>query len=182
MDSLHGFFLVASLHQLDPNFAKAVILVFGHNESGAFGVIVNDFQRKNQGLQLPFDRMSRSQNASIHWGGPVKGPLMAVHARGFFGEWELLPGVFMSRRKQNVFALVQRHVQPCKIFKGYVGWGPGQLENEVEQEIWHVVPAAPQLIFHETGNLWERLSRLVSRLMFLAMFNIQYAPGDPLLN
>ena len=74
---------------------------------------------------------------------------MAVHMNASLGERQFLPGVFFSAREKNVLRLMRRMEQPCKVFMGYAGWGPGQLEYELEQGIWRVVPATPEQIFSD---------------------------------
>jgi putative transcriptional regulator len=182
MNSLQGCFLVAAPHQLDPNFFQAVILVVQHTKRGAFGVIVNaqdeDGHRggqQNHGLPSP-------SKVKLCFGGPVTGPLMAVHTKAPLGERRLLPGVFFSGKERNVLSLMWGAEQPCKIFTGYAGWGAGQLDYEVEQGIWRVVPATPQQIFSNDTRLWEQLSRQASRIQLRMVFNIKHIPRDPLLN
>ena len=183
MNSLRGHFLVAAPHQLDPNFVKAVILVVGHTERGAFGVIVNGSGREID----PPPPQTRSMALSAQprrpaFGGPVTGPLMAVHTKPSLGERQVLPGVFFSAKEKNVSALIGRAAQPCKLFAGYAGWGPEQLDYEVEQGVWRVVPATPAQVFSESRDLWEQLSRQASRLQLRLMFHIKHLPASPLLN
>jgi putative transcriptional regulator len=107
---------------------------------------------------------------------------MAVHTNASLGERQFLPGVFFSGKEKNVLALMWQAEQPCKILMGYAGWGPGQLNYEVEQGVWRVVPATPEQIFSENSDLWERLSRQASRMQLRLMFNIKHIPANPLLN
>jgi putative transcriptional regulator len=182
MDCFHGQFLVAGSRQLDPNFARTVVLVVGHSSRGAFGVVMNGTVRQSARLgQGNTPRFPRGK-ARLFLGGPVTGPLMAVHTRAEFGEWRLVPGVFFSRKEKNVLALLRRAERPCKLFAGYAGWGPGQLEQEVQQGTWRVVPATPAQIFAGSGDLWQQLSREASRLQLRLLFNIKHVPADPLLN
>ncbi|MGA2620464.1 MAG: YqgE/AlgH family protein [Thermoguttaceae bacterium] len=182
MKSFQGHFLVAALHQSDPNFVRVVMLVVGHTQRAAFGVIVNDATEQRSRLQQRNSRRRPPGRPRLYFGGPVTGPLMAVHTKASLGERRLLPGVFFSAKEKNVLSLMRQTEHPCKVFTGYAGWGPGQLDYEVEQGIWRVVPATPGLVFSDTGDLWEQLSRQASRLQLLTMFNIKHIPADPLLN
>jgi putative transcriptional regulator len=182
MDSFQGRFLVAARHQLDPNFAKTVILVCGHTKHAAFGVVVS---RSREGDNWAAPRNARLRSAGmarLFEGGPVTGPLMALHTGAFAGERQILPGVFFSRREQNVLTLMRRLAHSCRIFTGYVGWGSGQLDFEVQRGTWRVVPATPEQIFEQDSNLWEQLSVQASRLQLQSMFHIRHFPLDPLLN
>ena len=182
MKSYQGHFLVRAPHQLDPNFVKAAILVVGHNDKGSFGVIANSAGEESCRLQQRNCRWCSPGKLKFFFGGPVTGPLMAVHTKASLGERQFLPGVFFSGKEKNVLALMRQAKQPYKIFIGYTGWGPGQLDYEVKQGIWRVVPATPEQIFSEDSDLWEQLSRQVSRLQLRVMFNIKHIPADPLLN
>jgi putative transcriptional regulator len=182
MQSFQGHFLVAAPHQLDPNFVEATILVVEHTNRGAFGVIVNSAGEESSRLQQRNGRWCSPEKLRFFFGGPVTGPLMAVHTKAFLGERQVLPGVFFSGQEKNVLALMRQAKQPYKIFFGYAGWGPGQLDSEVAQGIWRVVPATSEQIFSEDSDLWERLSRQASRLQLRMMFNIKHIPADPLLN
>ena len=123
MKSLQGHFLVAAPQQLDPNFVEAVVLVVEHAEHGAFGVIVSCPSNGLEGISQRRSTKPRwSEGPRLHFGGPVTGPLMAVHTDEVFGELEVLPGVFFAGREKNVLALMRSREQPCKVFAGYVGW------------------------------------------------------------
>jgi putative transcriptional regulator len=182
MNSYQGHLLVAAHQQLDPNFVEAVILVVGHTNRGAFGVIVNRPREEGRRLQQRNYRWCFRERLRFCVGGPVTGPLMAVHTKAPLGERQFLPGMFFSAKEKNVFALMWQAEQPCKMFMGYAGWGPGQLDDEVRRGIWRVVPATPAQVFSEDRDLWEQLSRQASGLQLRTMFNINYIPADPLLN
>ena len=107
---------------------------------------------------------------------------MAIHTKAVLGERQLLPGVFFAGKEKNVLSLMGQTKHQCKIFTGYAGWGPRQLDYEVEQGIWRVVPATPEQIFSDTSDLWEQLSREASRRQLRTMLNINHIPADPLLN
>ena len=107
---------------------------------------------------------------------------MAVHTQASVAERQFLPGVFFSAKEKNVLPLMGQSRHACKVFTGYAGWGPGQLDYEVEQGVWRVVPATPEQIFSDGRDLWEQLSRQVSRLQLQTMFHIKHIPADPLQN
>ncbi len=156
--SFQGHFLVAAQHQLDPNFVEAVILVVEHAERGAFGVIVN----RPRDRQAVISRQSgakrrRPKREGVFFGGPISGPLMAVHMDRSFAEIEVVPGVFFAGKDKKVRALMRSREQPCKVFAGYAGWASGQLEQEVQDGVWRAVPATAERIFASDDNLWEEL-------------------------
>jgi putative transcriptional regulator len=182
MNSFQGQFLVAARRQLDPNFAKTVILVCAHAKRGAFGVIVSQSADGDSHPEQCSAKCRCSGRARLFRGGPVTGPLMAIHMRAFLGEWQILPGVFLSREEKNVLTLMWRSLHPCRIFTGYVGWGAGQLDSEVQEGTWQVVPATVDQIFDGGSDLWERLSLQTPRPRLLSMLNIRHFPLNPQWN
>ena len=181
--SLQGHFLVAAPHQLDPNFVKTVILVVEHADRGAFGVIVNCPRDRHVAISRQArSRRRRAERPRLYFGGPVTGPLMAVHTDESFAEVEVLPGVFFAGREKKVLALMRSSEHPCKVFAGYTGWGPGQLEHEVEAGIWRAIPATAANIFSSGGDLWEDLLRQACDSLLQVMCNIKHIPSDPSMN
>ena len=147
MNSLQGHLLVAVPHQLDPNFVETVILVVAHTNRGAMGVILN--RPKPQRRQPLWQRRTRRQpgKPALYFGGPVTGPLMAVHTDPSHSEMRIMPGVFFSGKKENVLAALRNKRQLCKLFLGYVGWGPRQLEYEVQIGVCASSPARSERYF-----------------------------------
>ncbi len=183
MMSLQGRFLVAAPHQLDPNFVQAVILVIEHADRGALGVIVNRPRDRHEALSRRRSAKPRwPEGPKLYFGGPVTGPRMAVHTDELFSEIEVLRGVFFAGRRENVHALARSREQACKLFTGYTGWGPGQLELEVENGIWRATAATAAEIFSSGDNLWERLLRQAFDSLLAVMCNIRHIPSDASLN
>ena len=156
MTSLAGSFLVASPMLEDPNFARAVVLLLQHGPDGAFGLVVNR-PAHIEGVPLP-----------LFAGGPcpVEGVLM-VHGHA---EWaqpapdqpkaQIAPGIFVGDASCLSRISDAQPGQPLRfrIFRGYAGWGPEQLEGELEAGAWRVVPASGQLLFGTPPEeLWGRL-------------------------
>jgi len=153
MSSLAGSFLVARPVLQDPNFRQSVVLMLQHGSEGAFGLVVNR-PAKTQGLPFP-----------VFNGGPCKAQgLMMVHGHT---EWPggdakgVAPGIFlgdaaclkMAADAKSVVALRYR------VFMGYAGWGPGQLEGELSSGAWAVVPATGDALFGtDVEELWIGLT------------------------
>lgn len=179
MHSFQGEFLVAAPWQHDPNFVETVILVVEHSDQGAFGVILN-CPRERQQISPQERRTERlsSGKAQMFSGGPVTGPLMAIHGDRSLAEREILPGVFFSGKEEKVISLVRQTKHPYKIFTGYAGWGSGQLEYEIEQGVWRVVAATTDQIFSISDTLWKQLSRQVFEMQVQSLFHINHIPLD----
>jgi putative transcriptional regulator len=183
MQSLQGHLLVAVPHQLDPNFVQTVILVVQHSDQGAVGLILNCPREQSHGDLGQSKAERRSGNkANLYFGGPVTGPLMAMHCDPSLGEIEILPGLFFSGGEENVLAAMRQKRQPCRIFAGYAGWGPKQLEYEIDQGAWRTVEATVERVFSHSEDLWYELHGEAVETMFRAMLHLRYIPSDPMLN
>jgi putative transcriptional regulator len=183
MKSLTAHFLIASSELADPNFFRAVVLVFRHNEEGAAGVIIN--RRMGATIKQIWEQVSESPcqcDAPLYMGGPVEGPLMALHADTAFSEMMILPDVHVSTGRDMLEKLVERDEPPLRFFVGYAGWGEGQLERELRDGSWLVAPATAEQIFGEIEELWERLTRSVVSDAFISALKIKHVPPDPSLN
>ena len=183
MKSLQAHFLVATRRQVDPNFVEAVILVVKHSDRGAFGLIVNC--PRDRHLTISRQRRTRARFAEgprLYFGGPVTGPPMAVHTHESLSEIEVLPGVFFAGKEKNVLAVMRSPEQPCKVFTGYTGWGPRQLEHELENGTWRAIPATPATIFFNGGNLWNMLMRQAFDSLLQVLCHTKHLPSDTSLN
>jgi putative transcriptional regulator len=183
MASLAGHFLVASPHLLDPNFVRAVVLLVQHTEQGALGIVMNRPVNKTvQDLWREIGGGPCSSTQPVHLGGPVSGPLMAVHRHAALAELEILPGLYFCASKQNLDTLVEQSKEPFKIFVGHSGWGPGQLDNELSQGAWLTTPATLDLIFFDGGDLWHTVTRQIGRNLLQTMLHLKEFPPDPTVN
>ncbi len=182
MESLEGQLLLASPQLVDPNFVRTVVLLVQHNDEGAFGLVINRPTGKTvQELWKQVGESPCENRQPVHLGGPVSGPLMAIHAADGLAEMEIIEGVYFAAKKQNLDELVRREV-PFKVFVGHSGWGPGQLEGEIEQGAWRVLPAKQADVFDPADDLWQRLMQRALTGILPEMLGIKHVPPDPSLN
>jgi putative transcriptional regulator len=182
MESLEGQLLLASPQLLDPNFVRTVILLVQHNDMGALGLVINRPTGKTvQELWKQVGESPCESQQPVHLGGPVQGPLMAIHTVDDLAEMEIVEGVFFAAKKQNLDELVRRDVR-FKLFVGHSGWGPGQLEGEVEQGAWRAIPAKLEDILDPADDLWQRLMQRAVVGVLPEMLGIKHVPVDPSLN
>jgi putative transcriptional regulator len=183
MQSLEGHFLVASPHLLDPNFVHAVILLVEHNEQGALGVVINRPTSKLvKDLWHDVGEAPCDSQRPVFLGGPVSGPLLAIHQQQSLGEAEILPGVYFAAKKANLDQLVQDDQRPFKIFVGHAGWAPGQLESELESGAWFATPAKSEDLFREETDLWAEVKNHIGDSLLQSVLKIKEIPSDPSLN
>jgi putative transcriptional regulator len=184
MASFEGHFLLASRRLLDPNFVHTVVLLIEHNDTGALGVVLNRPTSKTvQELWRQVGNSPCECLEPVHLGGPVSGPVMALHTLHDVAETEIVPGVYFAAKKPNLDDLVCRSGDHrCKLFVGHAGWGPGQLESEIEQGAWHTAPATLEDVFDDADDLWQRLVEHFEGVSLPAMLGIKHIPPDPSVN
>lgn len=181
--TLTGRLLVASPVLGDSNFARAVVLLLDHDEDGALGVVVNRPTAVEVGDVLPPWSSYTTRPGVVFQGGPVALD-SALGLAAVPGEAEPLGW----RRVYGGLGLVDLDAPPevlvaemgaLRIFAGYAGWGPGQLEDELGEGAWYVVDADPADAFSDDpGDLWRSvLRRQGGDLALVATY-----PKDPTLN
>jgi putative transcriptional regulator len=183
MASLEGYLLVAAPQLLDDNFVKTVVLLVQHNDQGALGVVVNRPTSKTvKELWADVGDAPCDSERPVFLGGPVSGPLMAIHGSAAHAEIEILPGMFFAARKQNLDELVVQKDHPLKVFVGHAGWAPGQLEKELELGAWHTTPATVEFVFGEESDLWQRISKQLGKSTLQSILGLKHMPEDPSVN
>lgn len=176
-----GRLLLATPPMDDPNFDRVVIYMIEHRDDGALGVVLN--RPTGEELGEPLDRWAdlQAEPASVFLGGPVEPD--ALIALAFANRpvdepsEELSPvsGRVASADLTTDPALIAGLVGSVRIFRGYAGWGPGQLEGEIDAGSWLVLDAEPDDVFAGApDDLWRGVLRRQSgRLAWLAT-----APDD----
>ncbi len=183
MKSLKGCFLVASPHLRDPNFVHTVVLLVHHSEDGAFGVVLN--RPTESTIKELWEKVGESpcdSDQRVHLGGPVSGPLMAVHSDASLAEMEIIPGVYFAAQRDHLEKLLQRSEQEFIFFVGHSGWGGGQLENELKEGAWFTAPATAEFVFQSEDDLWRRVTQQIGQSMLTDILRIKGLPRDPSVN
>jgi putative transcriptional regulator len=180
VQSLRGHLLVAGPSLVDPNFRRTVVLVGEHGEEGALGVVLNRPSEATVGEAVPELTPLVSDLAIVHVGGPVQPSAIVVLAD--FEEPERAGSLVLES-----VGFLPAEVEPeelgqlrrTRVFAGYAGWGPGQLDDELEEGSWIVEPALPEDVFtHAPEDLWgEVLRRKGGPFSLLALM-----PPDPSAN
>ena len=171
-----GRLLVATPPLDDPNFDRTVVYMLEHESDGALGVVVN--RPTGEMLDEPLDRWNdlQARPASVFAGGPVEpDALIALALSESPVEHETdelapISGRVASADLTADPALVAGQVNAVRVFRGYAGWGPGQLEGEIDEGAWIVLDAEPDDIFDDDPDeLWRAvLRRQGGRLAWLA--------------
>lgn len=163
-NNLTGQFLVAGKHLRDPNFYKSVVLMVEHGAQGAMGLVVNRPTpvSLSEALAEHFDIGERED--LVYYGGPVEpSALFVVHnsVEHHGDERAIVPGVFVGSSADAFERVVEAATGGhddlhFRVFSGCAGWGPGQLEGELERGDWFLVPASSDDTFRDDPySLWE---------------------------
>lgn len=183
MDSLQGYFLVASPHLRDPNFIGTVVLMVRHDENGALGVVLNrPADRSIRDLWEAISTTPCCNEGLIHVGGPVPGPIMAIHIREDLADLEVMPGIYFAAEKEKLEALMSQPQDQLRLFVGHSGWAGGQLESELQQGAWFTMPARLEYVFYDDVDLWHRVTREIGKAMLVDMVHPKDIPEDPSAN
>lgn len=184
MNSLAGQLLIASPFLDDGNFNKSVVLIIQHSEDGAFGLVLNrPTEHRVQDVWEVASEESFDTDAVVHCGGPVDGPLMAIHTQKSCSEHRILRGVHFSASKDHLCDVIQKSQKTYRIFSGYSGWAASQLDAELEQGAWLTHPASFEHIFaHDDVDLWKNVAHEIGNEVVLQQLKIKRPPNDPSMN
>jgi putative transcriptional regulator len=174
MDSLRGHLLIAGATLPDPNFARTVVLICQHSEEGALGLVLNRRGELVIGDVAPELAELTGAEAVIDSGGPVQPDALLVLGEfedASFAGMPVIGRVGLMGEGLEIADLVTVTIR-ARAFAGYAGWGPGQLDAELERDDWFIAPAGIDDIFDPDGEeLWSRVLerkgghfRLVARM------------------
>ena len=167
--STAGQLLVAARSMPDGRFAHTVIYMLRHDETGAMGVVVNrpigdvPMAEMLEGLGLESDQAEGS--IRVHYGGPVEGAAgFVLHSPDYLEPDSLaVDGGYALTTSVEVMRAIAGGGGPERslLLFGYSGWGPGQLEPEMQRDDWVVVPADEALVFGaDDAGKWDRAMEL----------------------
>jgi putative transcriptional regulator len=179
--SMQGELLVASELLESTPFARTVVYVLQDDPAGTFGVVLNRPADKQlraawiaaSGLELAED------DCHLLSGGPLGGPVFALHSQQQLGEIAVNNGIFLSATAESIGQLVNQHEEPYRIYLGVVGWKKGLLRAELERHVWYHFPASPGIVFDQSGLLWEKSLLSFGRHALRDILSLGDLPPDP---
>jgi putative transcriptional regulator len=156
MQSLQGQLLVSSPSLNDPNFRKTVVLIAHHDEEGAMGLVLSRPSEVAAGDAVPALQLLPGADDPVYVGGPVQPEAFMVLAEfedvdaaaaPIFGRVGFMP----AEAEPDELPITR-----FRLFSGYAGWGAGQLESELAEPSWIVVPAEEDDAFaNDPDELWR---------------------------
>jgi putative transcriptional regulator len=165
-----GKFLVASKQLRDPQFFETVVLLIEYDSQGAMGLIINRPTTVKLSEVLPEIEGLQKRSDTIYLGGPVaKNQLMLLirTASPPEGSRLVFKDIYLSSSQTIIEKMIDNPDTPerFRVYAGYAGWAPGQLDREVSRGGWHILQADEESVFDKTpARIWPELIRRSSAL------------------
>lgn len=160
-----GRFLVAERDLRDPNFAETVVLLADYGTEGAMGLIVNWPTAAPLGHLDPAFEGAESAEDRLWVGGPVAREVVLMllrSERDLTGARRVFDDVHLSLSRELLEAVLAGRIEvdDYRLYSGYAGWSPGQLDGELAAGGWRVAPGDADLVFHrDPDGVWPELIR-----------------------
>lgn len=163
-------------------FNRTVVLICQHDADGAFGLVLNRESGKQVGEVIVADLPAQLKDMPLFVGGPVQPNAMSfLHADDYLPEGNVLPNLSLGHSLDELIELGDSYspTQRIRLFAGYAGWSPGQLDNEMKRNAWLTHPASIDLVFHaQPPELWRHILKAKGGQYRL----LADSPGDPSVN
>ena len=157
-NSLKGQLLLDNGRLQGSFFHRTVLLICQHDEEGAFGLVLNRPTGKQVGDALISSIPEALKTQALFLGGPVQPQALSyLHADDFLPDANVMPNLNLDHSLDNLVEIGDSFstTQKIKVFAGYAGWSPGQLDDEIKRDTWLMHPASAELVFHERPDtLW----------------------------
>jgi len=144
-------------------FQRTVVLVCQHDAEGAFGLVLNRATGTKAGDMVVADLPDLLKSCPLFLGGPVQpSALSFLVSDAFIPDANVIPNLSLSHSLDALIELGESFspTQKLKMFAGYAGWSPGQLEEEIKRKAWLTHPASLDLVFDtQPEQLWQKILR-----------------------
>ena len=161
--SLKGQLLLDSGMLNGSFFHRTVVLICQHDAEGAFGLVINRFSENKVGEMLVADLPDLLKGQPLYLGGPVQPTALSyLHSDAFLPEANVISNLNLGHSLDSLVEIGESFSpnQQVRIYAGYSGWGPGQLDDEMKRKAWLTHPASIDLVFNsDLPNLWRNIVR-----------------------
>ena len=144
-------------------FQHTVVLICQHDAEGAFGLVLNRVTGKNVGDVIVADLPEALKDCPLYEGGPVQpSALSFLHSDALLLDGNVIPNLSLGHSVDELVELGEAFstARKLKMFAGYAGWSPGQLDNEMKHKAWLTHPASLELVFDTAPEqLWQVILR-----------------------
>ena len=144
-------------------FQRTVLLICQHDSDGAFGLILNRATDSNVGEMIVADLPDTLKTFPLFLGGPVQpSALSFLYSDSFIPDANVIPNLTLGHSLDSLRDIGESFSpeRKIKLFAGYAGWSPGQLEDEMKRKAWLTHPASLELVFEtDPAKLWQNILR-----------------------
>jgi putative transcriptional regulator len=144
-------------------FQRTVLLICQHDAEGAFGLVLNRSTGSKAGEMIVADLPETLKEQQLFLGGPVQPTALSfLHSDSFIPDATVMPNLSLGHSLDSLVEIGESFsaVKKVKLFAGYAGWSPGQLESEMQRRSWLTHPASLDLIFDTPPEkLWQMVLR-----------------------
>lgn len=142
-------------------FQRTVVLICQHDAEGAFGLVLNRATGSNAGEMIIADLPDTLKACPLYLGGPVQpSALSYLHTDSFLPDANVMANLNMGHSLDSLIELGESFspTRKIRLFAGYAGWSPGQLEDEMKRDAWLTHPASLELVFDTSPDqLWQQV-------------------------
>ncbi|HXF67072.1 MAG TPA: YqgE/AlgH family protein [Burkholderiales bacterium] len=163
-----GIFLVARREMRDPRFQRTVVLVTQTQGGAPWGVIINRPLKRRLSEVFTEHEALRERKDVVFYGGPVAPEGLVFLVRAPQPPPRAIPvlrDVYFTSDPGWIEARLKRSdpLPGLRVYAGYAGWAPGQLQNEIARGDWYVLPADPETVFEtDSARIWPELEKRAS--------------------
>jgi putative transcriptional regulator len=144
-------------------FHRSVILVCQHDSEGAFGLVLNRATGNKVGDALVANLPESLKDQPLFLGGPVQTQALSfLHTDVFLPDANVMTNLSVEHSLDALLDIAESFspTKQTKIFAGYAGWSPGQLDDEMKRDTWMAHPASLELVFHpQPEQIWKMILR-----------------------
>lgn len=142
-------------------FHRSVVLICEHNAEGAFGLVLNRSAGSKIGEVIVADLPDALKESPLFLGGPVQPTALSfLHSDNFIPDANVFPNLDLGHSLDDLMDVAESFspAKKVKMFAGYAGWSPGQLEMEMKRKSWLTFPASLELVFETPPEqLWQKI-------------------------
>jgi putative transcriptional regulator len=142
-------------------FHRTVILVCQHDSEGAFGLVLNRSTNNKVGEALVANLPDVLKDETLYLGGPVQPQALSyLHTDAYLPDANVMPNLSVGHSLESLMEIGESYstTQRLKVFAGYAGWSPGQLDDEMKRDTWLIHPASSELVFSaQPEKLWQSI-------------------------
>jgi putative transcriptional regulator len=144
-------------------FQRTVVIICQHDAEGAFGLVLNRATGNKVGEMIVADLPEALKGCPLYLGGPVQSSALSfLHSDAFIPDANVIPNLSLGHSLDSLVEIGESlsPTRRIKMFAGYAGWSPGQLEDEMKRKAWLTHPASLELVFDTAPEqLWQTILR-----------------------